>query len=103
MQKEGRVREIVGRIEAQHGSILEHNRITWHVEADEEEVLTLLLRNRFFTVTRLGLKNWLMSSNLRAILEYYTEWGDVGTQLIETIKEVSPTIYKFMSSAKHES
>ena len=100
MQKEERVLEIVGRLETQHGSILEHNRITWYVEADEGEILRLLLRNRYFTVTRLGARSWLMSSNLRAVLEYVSEWDDFGIDLVDSIKEVAPTIFKLARKGK---
>jgi hypothetical protein len=68
-EKKGRVAEVVGRLEAQHGSTLEHNRLIWLLEAAEGEVLELALRSRFLTLTKLGDDRWLMSANLRTIVE----------------------------------
>ncbi len=88
----GKVRDIVGRLEVQHGSILEHNRLSWFLEAEEDEVLRVLLANRFFSFTRLGSRSWLMSADLRAVLEYSEEGGETGKALIGSLKEVIPTI-----------
>jgi len=89
----GKVRDVVGRLEVQHGSILEHNRLSWLLEAGEDEVLRVLLANRFFSFTRLGSRSWLASADLRAVLEYAEEGGEMGEALIDSLKEVIPTIY----------
>jgi hypothetical protein len=34
-----RVAKILGRIEVQHGSVLDHNRLCWRMEATDTEVL----------------------------------------------------------------
>jgi hypothetical protein len=88
-----RVREIVGRLEVQHGSILEHNRIDWLMEAGEGEVLRVLLTNRFFTFTRLGSNRWIVSANMRTILEYVEEGGEFADLLLDSIKEKWPQIH----------
>jgi len=68
-----RVANILGRIEVQHGSVLDHNRLCWRMEATDTEVLELLLRNRFFSFTRLDGSDWLLSSNLRTAIRYVQE------------------------------
>ncbi len=90
-----KVSEIVGRLEVQHGSILEHNRLCWLLEAGEGDVLKVALANRFFTFTRLGSSQWLVSANLRALVEYSAEGDELGNHLLESIKERLPQVYAF--------
>ena len=52
-----KVNDIISRLEAQHGSILEHNRLVWILEADENLVLDTLLKNKFFTFTGSGAED----------------------------------------------
>ena len=91
----GKVAEIVGRLEVQHGSIIEHNRLDWLLEAEEVDVLKVLLANRFFTFTRLGSNQWLVSANLRAVVEYAAEGGEFAKLLLESIKEKWPQVHAF--------
>lgn len=92
-----KVEEVVGRLEVQHGSILEHNRLCWRVEATETEVLETLLRCRFFSFTRLGGSSWIMSANLRTVVEYAQSCEDgFGEALVESIKGIAPTVYGFV-------
>jgi hypothetical protein len=91
----GKVEEIVGRLEVQHGSIIEHNRLDWLLEAEEGEVLKVLLANRFFMFTRLGSNQWLVSANLRAVVEYAAEGGEFAELLLESIKEKWPQVHAF--------
>jgi hypothetical protein len=91
----GNVAEIVGRLEVQHGSILEHNRLNWLLEAGEGEVLKVLLVNRFFAFTRLGSREWLVSANLRSVIEYAAERDELGGLLLESIRERLPSVYAF--------
>ena len=90
-----RVAETVGRIEVQHGSILEHNRLDWLLEAEEREVLKIILANRFFTVTRLSSDRWLVSANLRTVLEYQEEGDDFSGLLMASIENLFPSAYAF--------
>jgi len=90
-----KVVEIVGRLEVQHGSIIEHNRLNWLLEAREEEVLKILLDNRFFTFTRFGSNQWLVSANLRAVVEYAAEGGEFCDLLLESIKDKFPSVYAY--------
>jgi hypothetical protein len=78
-----RVANILGRIEVQHGSVLDHNRLCWRVKATDEEVLEVLLRNRFFSFTRLEGSDWLLSSNLRTAIRYIQEYqGDPFSEIL---------------------
>ncbi|HIH88370.1 TPA: hypothetical protein HA344_04065 [Candidatus Bathyarchaeota archaeon] len=90
-----KVAEIVGRLEVQHGSIIEHNRLDWLLEAEESDVLKVLISNRFFTFTRLGSNQWLVSANLRAVVEYTAEGGEFAELLLESIKEKWPQVHAF--------
>lgn len=90
-----KVSEILGRLEVQHGSILEHNKLDWLLEASESEVLKILLANRFFAFTRLGSNQWLVSANLRAVVEYASEGGEFTELLLESIKVRWPQVYAF--------
>jgi hypothetical protein len=91
-----KVGDVVSRLEVQHGSILEHNRLVWMLEADEQLVLDALLKTRFFTFTRLCDGGWLMSANLRAALEYSEEYGgDLGDSLLDSIGTVAPNLRCF--------
>ena len=90
-----KVTDIVGRLEVQHGSILEHNRLDWLLEAGEDEVLKVLLANRFFTFTRLASSRWLVSANLRAVVEYQAEGGEFADLLLDSIKDRWPQVHAF--------
>ncbi len=90
-----RAERIVERLEFHHGSVFEHNRLCWLLEAEDEAILELLLRSRFFQLSRLGGKRWLMSANLRTVIEYIRQHRDpIAEALLESIGEVAPTVYK---------
>ena len=94
--KPGKVSEVVGRAETQHGNILEHNRFTWLVEASEPEVLAVLENSRFINTTRLGGGRWVLSCNLRAAVEYSKLHGDEFSRLVaESIVGVEPGLRRF--------
>jgi hypothetical protein len=92
---QAKVAEIVGRIELQHGSILEHNRLNWFLEAEESEILKILLMNKFFTITRLGSNRWLLSANLRTVLEYQAVGDEFSGLLMASIENLAPSIYAY--------
>ncbi len=86
-------RTAVGRLELQHGSILEHNRFTWTLEATEGEVLRIILENRFFIFTPIGENKWLVSANLRTILEYSAQKRDgFGDALVDSVRALAPSL-----------
>jgi hypothetical protein len=89
-------RTVVGRLELQHGSILEHNRFTWTIEATEGEVLRIILENRFFNFTPIGESKWLMSANLRTILEYSEKKRDgFRDALVDSVRALAPSLKAF--------
>lgn len=92
IEKKERVAEVVGRLEAQHGSTLEHNRLVWLLEAAEDEVLDLALRSRFLTITKLGSDRWLLSANLRTVVELAGDDDSFSRLLAESIREVAPNL-----------
>lgn len=96
-EKKKRVAEVVGRLEAQHGSTLEHNRLVWLLDAAEGEVLEIALRSRFFTLTELGDDRWLLSANLRTVVELAVEDDPFAKSLAASIHEVAPNL-NFSSS-----
>ena len=91
-ENEKRVADVVGRLEAQHGSILEHNRLVWLMEAAESRVLDLVLRSRFLAITRLGDDRWLLSANLRTVVELARDDDPFSRSLAESIREVAPNL-----------
>jgi hypothetical protein len=96
-----KVRTSVGRLELQHGSILEHNRFTWTLEATQGEVLETLLANKFFTFTPLNDGKWLVSANLRTVLEYSEKGGgELGYALVNSVREVVPSLKALKRSRK---
>ena len=95
--KPEKVADIVGRIEVQHGNILEHNRLVWRLEATRDEVLSIMLGSRFFNITEAGDDQWAVSSNLRTLVEYNREHRDEFSELlVESIREAAPQIYSFI-------
>jgi hypothetical protein len=96
-----KVGDVISRLEVQHGSILEHNRLVWLLEAEEQLVLDTLLKTKFFNFTRLGDDEWLMSANLRAVLEYSEECeGELGDSLRDSMITVTPNVCHFAGRRK---
>ncbi|MBD3172112.1 hypothetical protein GF326_06535 [Candidatus Bathyarchaeota archaeon] len=96
LENQDKVEGIVGRVEVQHGNILEHNRLVWRMDAEGDEVLSILLNSKFFNITPVD-DHWIISSNMRALVEYHQTIADeFSEQLVESIKEVSPRIYSFI-------
>jgi hypothetical protein len=96
LNRPGKVKEVVGRAEVQHGNILEHNRLVWMLEATDGEVLEAALDTSFLTFTRLDEGLWLLSGNLRAIIEYSQRKKTPLTDaLVASAKSVAPNL-KFL-------
>ena len=94
--KPEKVEDIVGRVEVQHGNILEHNRLVWILEASRNEVLGIMLKTKFLNFTENGAK-WVVSGNLRSIIELHqSESTEFTKALVETVKVASPRIYEFI-------
>lgn len=94
--KPEKVADIVGRVEVQHGNILEHNRLVWSLEASNEEVLEIMLKTKFLNFTEHD-GNWVVSGNLRSIIELHQDESTEFTRsLVETVKVASPRVYEFI-------
>jgi len=92
-----KVADIVGRVELQHGNILEHNRLVWSIEASKNRVLDILLKTKFLSFTELGEDRWVVSGNLRSVIELHRSHRDDFTEaLVKTIEEASPSICDFI-------
>ena len=90
-----KVRQVVERLEVQHGNVLEHNRLIWLVQASSEEIMDVLLCTRHLSFNRLADTKWLMSGNLRAVVEYSQHKDtEFARRLIESVKGVAPTIHR---------
>jgi hypothetical protein len=97
----GRVVEVVGGLESQHGSVLEHNRLVWLVEASGEEVLMLLMGSRFLQVSRLSGDRWLLSGNMRSVLELAERGGgEIADALVRSIGEAAPTLHRCFTGGR---
>ena len=97
LSKPEKVREVVGRAEVQHGNILEHNRLVWMLEATGDEVLEATLDTRFLTFTRLEEKRWLVSGNLRTVVEYaQSKKTPLTAALVASVKDVAPNVHGFL-------
>ena len=96
--REERVRKLIKRLVLKHGSVLEHNRFVFLADADESGVLALLLASRFFEVTRLGERTWLLSCNARTIVELLTGEAELppGAReaLSEALRKAAPTLWE---------
>ncbi len=93
INRPGKVKEVVGRAEVQHGNILEHNRLVWLLEATDSEVLEATLDTSYLTFTRLDENRWLLSGNLRAVVEYAQKKKTPFTDaLAASVKSVAPDI-----------
>ena len=97
LSKPEKVKEVVGRAEVQHGNILEHNRLVWMLEATGDEVLEATLDTRFLTFTRLEEKRWLVSGNLRTVVEYaQSKKTPLTAALVASVKDVAPNVHGFL-------
>jgi hypothetical protein len=89
----GKIKETIGRLETQHGSILEHNLINWIMEATDEEVLDILIENSFYKISRIGTRRWLVSANLRTVIETLKLRKDPFSEaFVHSLEEVAPTL-----------
>ena len=96
-----KIRETIGRLETQHGSILEHNMINWIMEATDEEALSILLENRFYKISQIGTQKWLVSANLRTVIETLKLREDPFSEaLFYSLEEVAHTLLGCIGSGK---
>ena len=70
----------------------------WLLEASEREVLDILLCSKFFNITELDEGRWLISANVRTIVELVSaQSGPLFDALSRTLREVAPSLYESIS------
>ena len=81
-------------LELGHYDILEHNSITWLVEADEKDILSLLNSSKFFETSRVDQHRWIVTTNLRVLVELArsNEPSSLSEELIATLNTAAPNI-----------
>jgi hypothetical protein len=93
LKRPEKVKEVVGRAEVQHGNILEHNRLVWMLEATDGVVLEAALDTNYLKFTRLDDGVWLLSGNLRAVIDYAQRKKTPLTDaLVASAKSVAPNL-----------
>lgn len=104
MKSPERAKQVLQGLQLQHGSVLEHNRIDWLLEASDDEVLKILLLSRFFAVTKLHDELWLLSANLRTVLEVISsERGVLRDALLGSMSKFAPMMYRCIGGIGDES
>src|SRR5437879_9317829 len=56
-------------LEVGHYDILEHNSITWLVDASEKDILSLLDSSKFFETSQVEEEKWIVTTNLRLLVD----------------------------------
>jgi len=81
-------------LELGHYDILEHNSITWLAQAEESEMLSLLNSSKFFETSRIDEKRWLITTNLRVLVEITrgNNHSPLTKELVETLDIAAPSI-----------
>jgi len=96
-ERPDRVEKLLKKVILKHGSILEHNRLVFLAEGGENEVLELLLADRFFEVSRLPGGRWLLSCNLRTLISVLSRGVDLPEGVREAfsraLREASPILW----------
>ena len=81
-------------LELGHYDILEHNSITWLVEADEKDVLSLMNSSKFFETSRVDEERWIVTTNLRVLVELARAKNQtlLSKELVSTLNSAAPNI-----------
>ncbi len=86
-------------LELGHYDILEHNSITWLVEADEKDILSLLNSSKFFETSRVDRERWIVTTNLRVLVELARSQNPtaLGKEMLGTLNTAAPNIAAVLS------
>ena len=81
-------------LELGHYDILEHNSITWLVEADEKDILSLLNSSKFFETSQVDENRWIITTNLRVLVELARSKDPsiLSRELVSTLNSAAPNI-----------
>jgi len=91
-------------LELGHYDILEHNSITWLAEAKEEEILSLLNSSKFFETSRLDEGSWLITTNLRVLVELARNntQSSLTKELVSSLTIAAPNVSSVLSAEAKE-
>src|ERR1700747_2835425 len=81
-------------LELGHYDILEHNSITWLVEAGEKDILSLLNSSKFFETSQVDEERWIVTTNLRVLVELARGKNQppLSRELVATLVTAAPSI-----------
>ena len=81
-------------LELGHYDILEHNGITWLVEASEKDILSLMDSSKFFETSRIDEHRWIVTTNLRVLVELARAKNQrlLVRELVSTLNAAAPNI-----------
>src|SRR5690242_5053586 len=81
-------------LELGHYDILEHNSITWLVEASEKDILSLLSSSKIFEMSRIDEDRWIATTNLRVLvaLPRSKHPTSLTKELLATLDTAAPNI-----------
>ncbi len=88
-------------LELGHYDILEHNSITWLVEAGEKDILSLLNSSKFFETSRIDEDRWIVTTNLRVLVELARSPNPtlLNKELVATLSTAAPDIASVLTPA----
>ncbi len=86
-------------LELGHYDILEHNSITWLVEAEDADILSLMDSSKFFETSRIDSQRWIVTTNLRVLVELARgpSQGPLAKELVATLSTAAPNIAAALS------
>ncbi len=81
-------------MELGHYDILEHNSITWLVDASEKDILSLLDSSKFFETSQVDEERWIVTTNLRVLVELARAKNrpPLSRELVATLVTAAPNI-----------
>lgn len=81
-------------MELGHYDILEHNSITWLVDASEKDILSLLDSSKFFETSQVDEERWIVTTNLRVLVELARAKNQpaLSRELVSTLVTAAPNI-----------
>lgn len=100
---EDRIRGLLKRsVELGHYDILEHNSITWLVEATEKDILNLVNSSKFFETSKVDDKRWILTTNLRVLVELSLKHDlhPLAKKLLGTLDSIAPNIADALVTVK---
>jgi len=81
-------------LELGHYDILEHNSITWLVDAQEKDILSLMDSSKFFETSRIDEERWIVTTNLRVLVELARASNPppLTKELVATLNTAAPNV-----------